>query len=56
VIPLLRKELRALMRERRSWLIPAIYVLVLGAVVFMYTLTLDSRRGPAWWRWCKSAP
>jgi len=44
VIPLLRKELRALMRERRSWLIPAIYVLVLGAVVFMYTLTLDSRR------------
>jgi ABC-2 type transport system permease protein len=45
MIPLLRKELRALMRERRSWLIPAIYVSVLGAVIFLYSLAIDNRHG-----------
>jgi ABC-2 type transport system permease protein len=45
MIPLLRKELRALMRERRSWLIPAIYVSVLGAVIFLYSFTIDGRHG-----------
>lgn len=31
--PMIRKELRQRMRERRGWLLPSLYLLVLGAVV-----------------------
>jgi ABC-2 type transport system permease protein len=37
--PMIRKELRQRMRERRGWILPSIYLLVLGAVVaFAYFL------------------
>jgi len=29
--PMIRKELRQRMRERRAWLLPSLYLLVLGA-------------------------
>jgi ABC-2 type transport system permease protein len=39
--PMIRKELRQRMRERRGWLLPSLYLLVLGAVVtFAYFLTV----------------
>jgi len=31
--PMIRKELRQRMRERRGWLLPSLYLLILGAVV-----------------------
>ena len=38
--PMIRKELRQRMRERRGWLLPSLYLLVLGAVVtFAYFVT-----------------
>jgi ABC-2 type transport system permease protein len=43
MIALLRKELRSLMRERRNWLIPALYVSVMGAVIYLYAFTTDWR-------------
>ena len=37
--PMIRKELRQRMRERRGWLLPSLYLLVLGAVItFAYFL------------------
>ena len=41
--PMIRKELRQRMRERRGWLLPSLYLLVLGAVVTFvyYTATID---------------
>src|SRR5580700_7771941 len=40
--PMIRKELRQRMRERRGWLLPSLYLVVLGAVVtFAYFLTKD---------------
>lgn len=44
--PMIRKELRQRMRERRGWLLPSLYLLVLGAVVtFAYFVTTaDSGR------------
>jgi ABC-2 type transport system permease protein len=45
--PMIRKELRQRMRERRGWLLPSIYLLVLGAVVtFTYFLLTMDREGP----------
>jgi ABC-2 type transport system permease protein len=45
--PMIRKELRQRMRERRGWLLPSLYLVVLGAVVtFAYFLT-TSERGAA---------
>lgn len=42
--PMIRKELRQRMRERRGWLLPSLYLLVLGAVVtFAYFLTTNER-------------
>jgi ABC-2 type transport system permease protein len=42
--PMIRKELRQRMRERRGWLLPSLYLLVLGAVVtFAYFLTTSER-------------
>lgn len=42
--PMIRKELRQRMRERRGWLLPSLYLLVLGAVVtFAYFLTTLDR-------------
>jgi ABC-type transport system involved in multi-copper enzyme maturation permease subunit len=39
---MIRKELRQRMRERRSWILPSIYIGVLGAVVAMaYFFTLS---------------
>lgn len=38
--PMIRKELRQRMRERRGWLLPSLYLVVAGAVVtFAYFLT-----------------
>jgi ABC-2 type transport system permease protein len=44
--PMIRKELRQRMRERRGWLLPSLYLLVLGAVVtFAYFIaTTDGGR------------
>jgi len=42
--PMIRKELRQRMRERRGWLLPSLYLVVLGAVVtFAYFVTTESR-------------
>ncbi len=42
--PMIRKELRQRMRERRGWLLPSLYLVVLGAVVtFAYFLTTGER-------------
>jgi ABC-2 type transport system permease protein len=35
VNPILRKELRSLLRERRGWLVPVCYAAVLSAVVYL---------------------
>lgn len=45
--PMIRKELRQRMRERRGWLLPSLYLLVLGAVVtFAYFVTtVNGARG-----------
>jgi ABC-2 type transport system permease protein len=41
--PMIRKELRQRMRERRGWLLPSLYLFVLGAVVtFAYFLTTEN--------------
>lgn len=41
--PMIRKELRQRMRERRGWLLPSLYLLVLGAVVtFAYFVTTST--------------
>lgn len=44
--PMIRKELRQRMRERRGWILPSLYLVVLGAVVaFAYFLsTTDQQR------------
>ena len=43
--PMIRKELRQRMRERRGWLLPSLYLVVLGAVVtFAYFLTTQDRQ------------
>jgi ABC-2 type transport system permease protein len=42
--PMIRKELRQRMRERRGWLLPSLYLLILGAVVtFTYFVTTSGR-------------
>jgi len=42
--PMIRKELRQRMRERRGWILPSLYLVVLGAVVaFAYFLTTLDR-------------
>ncbi|HLM82559.1 MAG TPA: ABC transporter permease subunit [Terriglobales bacterium] len=42
--PMIRKELRQRMRERRGWLLPSLYLVVLGAVVtFAYFVTTADR-------------
>jgi ABC-2 type transport system permease protein len=42
--PMIRKELRQRMRERRGWLLPSLYLLVLGAIVtFAYFVTTAER-------------
>jgi len=42
--PMIRKELRQRMRERRGWLLPSLYLLVLGAIVtFAYFLITTDR-------------
>ena len=42
--PMIRKELRQRMRERRGWLLPSLYLVVLGAVVtFAYFVTTTDR-------------
>ncbi|MGA8501755.1 MAG: ABC transporter permease subunit [Candidatus Sulfotelmatobacter sp.] len=44
--PMIRKELRQRMRERRGWLLPSLYLIVLGAVVtFAYFVTTSEGRG-----------
>ena len=48
--PMIRKELRQRMRERRAWLLPALYLVGLGTAVvlayFMVTLSMGASR--AW--------
>jgi len=42
--PMIRKELRQRMRERRGWLLPSLYLIVLGAAVtFAYFVTTAER-------------
>jgi len=42
--PMIRKELRQRMRERRGWLLPSLYLIVLSAVVtFVYFVTTAER-------------
>ena len=42
--PMIRKEMRQRMRERRGWLLPSLYLVVLGAVVtFAYFVTTADR-------------
>jgi ABC-2 type transport system permease protein len=44
--PMIRKELRQRMRERRGWLLPSLYLVVLGAIVtFAYFITTAERGG-----------
>ncbi len=43
--PMIRKEVRQRMRERRAWLLPTLYLLVLGAVVIVFYMTATARRG-----------
>jgi ABC-2 type transport system permease protein len=44
--PMIRKELRQRMRERRGWLLPSLYLIVLGAVeTFAYFLTTTEGNG-----------
>lgn len=44
--PMILKELRQRLRERRSWLLPTLYLLVLsGTVIFAYFASVDVRRG-----------
>jgi ABC-type transport system involved in multi-copper enzyme maturation permease subunit len=38
VNPILRKELRSLLRERRGWLVPVVYAAVLAAAVYLFYL------------------
>ena len=41
--PMIRKELRQRMRERRGWLLPSLYLLVLSAIViFIYFVTTQN--------------
>jgi ABC-type transport system involved in multi-copper enzyme maturation permease subunit len=45
--PMIRKELRQRMRERRGWLLPSLYLLILGAIVtFTYFVTTSGRGQP----------
>ena len=40
--PMIQKELRQLMRERRGWVLPSLYLVALGAVaIFVYFQTLQ---------------
>jgi len=42
MVPMIRKELQQRMRERRAWLLPTLYLLVLGSVVVVtYFTTTD---------------
>src|SRR2546430_14032665 len=43
--PMIRKEVHQRMRERRAWLLPTLYLLVLGAVVIVFYMTATARRG-----------
>jgi ABC-type transport system involved in multi-copper enzyme maturation permease subunit len=38
VSPILRKELRSMLRERRSWIVPTLYAAVLGSSVYLIVL------------------
>ena len=42
--PVLLKELRSLLRERRGFLVPMIYAAVLSAAVFLFFLSVSDRR------------
>ena len=44
--PMIRKELRQRMRERRGWLLPSLYLLVLGAAVTFAYFIATTDRGP----------
>jgi ABC-2 type transport system permease protein len=48
--PMIRKEARQRMRERRGWILPSLYLLVLGAVValFYYLSTTENRNAQGW--------
>jgi ABC-2 type transport system permease protein len=45
--PMIRKELRQRMRERRGWVLPSLYLIVLGAVVTFAYFVTTSERGAA---------
>lgn len=39
--PVLRKELRSMLRERRGWLVPVVYAAVLASAVYLFFLPAD---------------
>jgi ABC-type transport system involved in multi-copper enzyme maturation permease subunit len=44
--PMIRKELRQRLRERRAWLLPTLYLLVVsGTTLFAYSLAIDQTIG-----------
>jgi ABC-type transport system involved in multi-copper enzyme maturation permease subunit len=47
VNPVLLKELRSLLRERRGFLVPMVYAAVLGAAVFLYFLSVSDAKAEA---------
>ena len=50
--PMIGKELRQRMRERRGWILPSLYLATLGAVIALayYTMTANSNRQQQGWQ------
>jgi ABC-type transport system involved in multi-copper enzyme maturation permease subunit len=50
--PMIRKELRQRMRERRGWILPSLYLVALGAIITLayYTTTHESWRNVQGWQ------
>jgi ABC-type transport system involved in multi-copper enzyme maturation permease subunit len=44
--PILRKELRSLLRERRGWLVPGTYAALLSGMVYLSTARNGALPGP----------
>ena len=45
--PVLRKELRGLLRERRAWLVPMVYAASLAAIVYLFFIPASRARADA---------
>lgn len=40
--PVLRKELRSMLREKRAWLVPVVYAAVLASASYLFVLSTDN--------------